>query len=700
MSSVQPTNFHPELTLRELLCVQGSMDVSLDFQALVLTVQDHALVLIFQGKKIEGSSQESQFLFPKNVSVQAMSIMVSKKFIPHFFSSTNASFTGSYNFAALVMTPSDLKPSSKDELETAFQTDGTPFYTEKCKCVRLPDRWVNFNHLGGLKFSLQLPCYMEIRAHQRDQNLFDGQKREIKAETEELVSMKEKELQLIDKKGSIESQIAELVKANQEHSDLDRQLAAVIDLIKKTAESIKLKSQSFSALIQRPPIHAASGPVLRVLTKLPVTQFQEAGEQLALAFSSVLKLNETHFNSQLVMLHENFPKPLKDKKVHFFTKWLSFLETNHVNIVVDVAVVNSENLSADQLSNAKEHLTVIGEALALQDHFEAGLAANPTARYFLTNANNAFVSSLRTEVKSREAKLEQFIFNSICALLKHDPQNYLSDCLVYLFERCEITDQLLLALGLIDPTKSGEQKYLSSLDYARARAFADDQITSLSFVSLLYLLEANVASPLLPVLSERVKANIPVIPMTRVLGSNVPALFASFTAKRERVIDTFNQLVVLIQAQDPMRQTKWLECKQAIQDLLIDLPANKTPFAGSYDDTLAIFLRALPNGSPEHKKTAELKKALKGDDLMKIGDLASILVQLPQNTVVTTALLQHLINRALSHLKSTLVAFPKLKVRNWVARVSDQQLIIRKHIYWPKQGSDPFYMANETHLPL
>src|SRR3569832_47097 len=93
-------SFSPSLHLRTLLYQQDEGD-SDTFHAFVISVAQSALVIIFKGAVIEGSDRDGSFAFPKTLSVQTTSITVSKKLLPHFFIPTNASFSGSYLFAAL-----------------------------------------------------------------------------------------------------------------------------------------------------------------------------------------------------------------------------------------------------------------------------------------------------------------------------------------------------------------------------------------------------------------------------------------------------------------------------------------------------------------------------------------------------------------------------------------------------------------------
>jgi hypothetical protein len=698
--SIRP--FMPSLVLQELFNETHDTDFSSDFRAIIVSIQNTALVLIFQGRKIEGSDQENNPRLLGNLSIESMSILLSRKFIPHFYTSTRATFTGSHHFAALHV---QFKPQGTQDtpaIEQAFRTHGTTFYRGDYALTRLPDSWVNFNDLEGLKFTITQPFYVEVRAHQQDQSLFDLQKKEIEEASTELLRMKQKELQLIGKRSDLEGKKADRVKSQTNTQDLDRQLLALNGQLEGARKSMQEKTSAFSKLMLQPPANAASGPVLRALTRLSVCQLQDACGHMALAFGTLFKLNEVYFHAKQTLLHEDFSSSLKQRKVKFFESWVKYLKTHYVHIVHTLGEESKADVAQERLKGVTEDLTCLTESLALKTHFLAGGTSFPTASRFLSGANGNFLTSLREEIQKREEKLSQFIFSSMMDLVSFNPQNYLADSLLNFSEAAQIFDLALEELGLIDVSVQGEQRYLSSLEYAKKRAVIDDQISDLSCVAFIELLQKNISSPLLPAIKDRVRAKLPLVTMMKALNSPAPTLLAPYAKKRKTIMDTYNAFMGLLGGSDySAMQSKWGECKRAIDDLLADLPRTKTPYTAKYLPTLSNFQKTLPDSFPHAKIVSDLKKELKEpDDLMKIGEAASFLKQLPENTTESSALFKHLEERALLHFRATLRDFPKLKVRHWLAQPHESRLQIQKHIYWPRQGNDPYYKANETHIPI
>ncbi len=696
-------HFNPSVHLRELLRKENDNDASFDFQALVVSVAQSALILIFQGKPIQGSDRCGYFMFPRALSVETTSIVVSKKLLPHFFTPTNASFSGSYLFAALHVTPSLIADSTFSQLEAAFKKPDVPFYQRQNRYVRLEDRWVDFNHLEGLKFFIALPFYIEIRAHQRDPKLLDLQTVEIETLGRQIQSDRSKQLQLTDTISELKAQKTDLEKRKQDSSALQQKIISLEAELAKMKEALKKKLEEYSKLVQTPPVHAATGPVLRALAERSITQYQEAGEQLATALESTRKLGSQYLQAEEGFLHETQSLPLRNRQMDFFKQWVLFLQTNYIHIAPVFTGSSKTAVAKENLGIVQEHLEVLAQSLLLLDQFEAQSKNFPRAAHFLSNARNNFRSQVLQEIQRREKALSSFILGAMGELLRLDPIKYLTDALLYYYEMRTIFDMRLKELGRIDPRKEKAEKYLAPLDYANERALLDDQIHLLSFIAFTSILATELAHPLLPVVQEEIIITPPKPPALSILQTKAPELFSPIAGKIQRVLDTYKAFEESIPSSDVKTlQQKWVQCKQAITSLEQDLPKVPQPFAGSYDTTLAQLLQALPaTMAAERKKVTDLKKELKNsEDLLKIGELAVSLSSLPQNTLQTTALLDHLRVRSLLFLSSALSDFPKLQLNQWVLKRHEQQLSIRDHLHWPSDKTDPYYMANETHIPV
>jgi hypothetical protein len=281
-------------------------------QLIMIKVHKSCLALVGQVNLHHGGAHEGSPIFTNSIEILVSSIGTRYQVIPNCFSQAknlNSTFYGSHYFAAFKITYHDVVQPNAAVFSRALADPNSLYVHENFTLQRIPNQWVPFNQIEGLKFFENFPPYLEIRVHQREKSLIEEQKRELEDASKAIMEVKQKQLQIIDKKSEAEAEKKEfekqLLSPNLSESeqqklkkDIDRlnqRLSSLDKQLKDAEQLIKRNGDKFTTVINQKIINASHTPILRALAQSEMSEIRHKFQQLLLCLSESVALTRNHF---------------------------------------------------------------------------------------------------------------------------------------------------------------------------------------------------------------------------------------------------------------------------------------------------------------------------------------------------------------------------------------------------------------------
>lgn len=497
-------------------------------QLIMIKVHKSCLALVGQVKLHHGGAHEGSPIFTNSIEVLVSSIGTRCQVIPNCFSqakSLKSTFYGSHYFAAFKITYHDAVQPNAADFPKALADPNALYVHENFTLQRIPDHWVPFNQIEVLKFFENFPPYLEIRVHQREKNLIEEQRRELEDASKAIMEVKQKQLQIIDKKSEADGEKKEFEKQllspnlseseqqklkkdidrlNQRLSTLDKQLKDAEQLIKKNGDK-------FTTVVNQKIINASHTPILRVLAQSEMSEIKPKFQQLLLCLSESVALTQNHFPEVFCTFIPTCSEGIKQKKLSFLKEWMTFLDTHYIQTVDKITTENlyrkekkpakilitKEALAQENLQSMHKNLQTLEQLVQIEADFLNILQKHPLGEYLLSNENRSYLERLRAQMKSLEENLDGFIHSTLDQLIHRNEQQYIFDALRFYHQRMGFLNHRLYEDGMIDSSLLGKERYISANDYAEERSLLDRHRVFLSYSIFLALLSTDPSHPTL-----------------------------------------------------------------------------------------------------------------------------------------------------------------------------------------------------------
>lgn len=768
--SQNPSSFSPFLTnhLNSYRSVLESGFSSLpqegyvqSLQLIMIKVHKSCLALVGQFKLHHDGTHEGFPIFTNSIEVLVCSIGTRCQVIPDCFSQAknlNSTFYGSHYFAAFKINYHDVVQLNAVDFSIALADPNALYVHENFTLQRIPDQWVPFNQIEGLKFFENFPPYLEIRVHQREKSLIEEQRRELEDASKAIMEVKQKQLQIIDKKSEAEAEKKEFEKQllfpslseseqqklkksidrlNQCLSTLDKQLKDAEQLIKKNGDK-------FTTVVNQKIINASHTPILRVLAQSEMSEIRPKFQQLLLCLSESVALTRNHFPEAFCTFIPTCSEGIKQKKLEFLNEWMSFLDTHYIQTVQAITtenlyrkekkpaevLVTKEALAQENLQSMHKNLQTLEQLVHLEADFLNILQKHPLGKYLLSNENRSYLERLRAQMKSLEEKLDGFVHSTIDQLVHRNEQKYIFDAFRFYHQRMDFLNHRLQEDGLVDPTLLGKERYISANDYAEERSLLDSHRVLLSYSIFLVLLSTDPSHPALPLFHQDIREgvthpkspihldNLPLISLLRICQQ---PFFVPFDSDLKAFVSGYEELNQIIRSESTTLgqiQQKWERCRESLDKMyqslqLISSQLNAFVQKEDYDTIVTNLFKQLDKTSSFYKQTVDFKKCLGKSNPIEQTNLAQrlrnelnklLLGEKDSDKIKAFENARFLSERVMLDgiqlLNEAISGFPKLNLRTWIS-FDDRRYQLKKHIYWPtEREGDPFYRSNNTHISI
>lgn len=168
-ASQNPSSFNPFLT-NHLNSYRSVLERGFDnlpqwgyvqcLQLIMIKVHKSCLALVGQLKLHDGGAHEGFPIFTNSIEILVSSIGTRCQVIPDCFSQAKnlkSTFYGSHYFAAFKITYHDAVQPNAADFPIALADQNALYVHENFTLQRIPDQWVPFNQIEGLKFLKTFP---------------------------------------------------------------------------------------------------------------------------------------------------------------------------------------------------------------------------------------------------------------------------------------------------------------------------------------------------------------------------------------------------------------------------------------------------------------------------------------------------------------------------------------------------------------
>ncbi len=704
--------------------------------ALIIKVDNSFLALIGNLNLRQNSCYEKFPIFANLIGMATFPFINHSDPFSYLSQSSPTTFYGSHHFAAFKIEQHKEIALPDEDFATTIANPSLSFRLPNYSIQRIPDQWVDFNDIKGLKFHCNFPPYMEIRIHQRESSLVKEQKKITNDALDEIRKNKEKQVELLDKRSRFEESKTELQKQlvpnmdATEELELKNKIENVQQKIESITEQLNLIEsrnqqllKSSSLLDNTNQVNAFCSPVLRALTEDSLTSRNALIYQLIHCYSEIYGLTKDHFDlGFLADVFSTFdpliPAEIKKDKIHFFTKWINYLSKTFQNEY--------------NFGKSQKHLGELKGFLEQEQAFINLTEKHKETQGLLSNENRSYLLKIRKEMNNCERLLDGYIYSKIENFIRLEANHLAGIVLQFFVQKICHLDKMLECKGLLNPDKAGEQRYNTDREYSEKRSYLDRYVSLLSYCAFVKFLPENSSNErklLMFLNAVRIKVptaenvvyseNLPIISLLSKCKSPLVELFGGSIEGFLNKYEEFDQMIFSSGTDIDSMRAKWNECSPYLMQInsTIESLRQNTPCAvtgAEFEDIFKNLFKIVEPSSVISKDFQDLKKnRKKKNDLIELANEALQLKGKLEAVIQgekdaqklsvysrVNALLDRVFLDGMEHLQKAVKDFPLLRSRMWLS--SNKHYQWERHLYWPteSESGDPFYSHNHTHISI
>ena len=540
------------------------------------------------------------------------------------------------------------------------------YHEKNMSLQRIPNSWVSFNALEGLKF-----CHsgFEIRVHSPENSLLEKQKKELETISNKALKIKIRQLKLQQK--------LEEARRNKNAS----QIETFSGQLKSVDAELKPVGASFQATLDQNNSNAAIHPVLRGIYE---SQLDQAGlKQHAVQMLFAIKALARQYLLNARVLQNCHNTPLEKSKIRFLEKALSSISPHLPSI---------EPAPEPDSGDMPNYMQELKDLLAYRVNFLALNASNQNATKWISDQQHALLDNLQQKVDELEQKLDGHVENRLDTLCRKDFNKHGEMAVLMMLERAEVLDEALEEKGLLE-INSGVKSYVTPLEYDQQRTMFDQQLNILLCSLLLNLLcdkELDSENPLHVKLLE--VTNVSIMqehPFYTCLNDDLKKIVSDYAGEIDQLKNAWHEL---------WKETA-IDKMNAARTNALSLEAFRKKLVEEKEklssNPNATFPSSIPNElKPDIKAYKQAKKTPTKGNLLRTAAIG-------HKHRSVDAWFEEQAFQGLDLMISIIDSLGSLTARRYLCQ-KNHSIVPIKHFFWKGATymDDPHYKANETHIPI